>query len=214
MLPVLAALVPVAVTLGAAISEFELDSRIAWVGGALVYGASPYLTAVSLLAAGASGASVVVAVLVLTSRGVIYSTALLSRMRGQPAWFRWTAPYLLVDPLFALVTARTTEDDASERVRWYYLGAGLAIWIAWMPSLAAGMLAGPVLPRNAGLDFALTALLIAFLVPGLRSSPAVGAGVVGGLVGATAAKLPGGAGLALATLAGTVVAIVMDRGSR
>ena len=182
-----------------------------WVAGALVYGASPYLTAVSLTAAGASGVSVVLAVLVLTSRGVIYSTALLSRMRGQPGWFRWAGPYLLVDPLFALVIARTTESDSPARVRRYYLGAGLAIWLVWMPSLAVGLLAGPVLPRSAALEFALPALLIAFLVPGLTSRPALAAAAVGAAMGAIAVGLPGGAGLALATVAGTLAAIATER---
>ena len=212
--PVLVALAPVAITLGATLGDLHVDSRVTWAGGALVYGASPYLTAVSLLAAGASGLSVVLAVLVLTSRGVIYSAALLSRMRGQPAWFRWAGPYLLVDPLFALVVSRTDERDPSEWVRWYYLGAGLAIWLVWMPSLAIGLLAGPVLTRNSGLDVALTALLIAFLVPGLRSRPALVAAATGVAVGAAASALPGGAGLALATLAGTLAADATERAVR
>lgn len=212
--PVLVALAPVAITLGATLGDLHVDSRVTWAGGALVYGASPYLTAVSLLAAGASGLSVVLAVLVLTSRGVIYSAALLSRMRGQPAWFRWAGPYLLVDPLFALVVSRTDERDPSEWVRWYYLGAGLAIWLVWMPSLAIGLLAGPVLTGNAGLDFALTALLIAFLAPGLRSRPALVAAATGVAVGAAASALPGGAGLALATMAGTLAAAATERAVR
>lgn len=66
-----------------------------------MYAGAPYITAVSLLGAGASALAVVTAVWIQTARGVVYCAGLATRMRGQPAWFRWAGPYLLVDPLFA-----------------------------------------------------------------------------------------------------------------
>ncbi|MPZ98610.1 MAG: branched-chain amino acid permease [Dehalococcoidia bacterium] len=211
MVPVLVALIPIAVTLGASVAASGLDPRIGWTGAALVYGASPHATAVAMLSNGAAAAAVVVAVLVLGARSVIYSVGLVSRMSGQPAWFRWTAPYLLVDPLFALVTSRTTERDSPRWVRWYYLGAGLAIWVTWMPALGLGTVVGPVLPGNEGANFALPALLIAFLVPGIRSRPALAAVVVGGLTGAAGGGLPNGLGLALGAIAGTAAGVLCER---
>ncbi|MDA1062408.1 MAG: hypothetical protein O2895_05835 [Chloroflexi bacterium] len=58
---------------------------------------------------------------------------------------------------------------------------------------------------------ALPALLIAFLVPGLRSRSAVAAAVVGGVVAAGMSALPGGAGLALGTVLGVVAAVLVER---
>ncbi len=211
MAPVLLALAPVAVTLGASVSSAGVERWLAWLGGAIVYGASAHATAIALLGSGASGVAIVTAVLVLTSRGVIYSAGLMSRMQGQPAWFRWAGPYLLVDPLFALVTTKTSDRDSVGYIRWYYLGAGLAIWLTWLPALALGIWGGPVLPRNAGFDFGLTALLIAFLMPGLKSRPAVTAALVGAGVGIAGRGLPGGAGLLLATVAGSAVALTFEQ---
>jgi len=213
MSPVLLALAPVALTLGAGIAAAPIDARIAWVGAIFVYAASAHATAIAMLGGGAAGPAVVLAALLLTTRSIIYSAGLVTRMQRQPGWFRWTAPYLLVDPLFALVTSRTDEEDDPWVVRWYYLGAGLAIWVMWMPAMALGIVLGPVIPNGPALRFALPALLIAFLVPGLRSRPAVVAAAVGAVVGAAMSGLPGSAGLVLATVLGMAAAVFLERRS-
>jgi predicted branched-subunit amino acid permease len=214
MAPGLVALLPLALALGASIAASPVDDLVGWLGAALVYGASAHATAVSMLAAGAAGGAVVLAVLVIMARSVIYSAGLVSRMRGQPAWFRWSAPYFLVDPLYALVVTRTGEGHGAAWVRWYYLGAALAIWLMWMPSVAAGVLLGPVLPGGAGMAFALPALLITFLVPGINSKPALAAAAVGGAVGALGSAWPGGLALLLGTAFGVAVAVAFERRSR
>ena len=211
MAPVVAALVPLALLLGATIAESPIDSGVGWAGAALVYAGAPCITAVSLLGAGASALAVVTAVWIQTARGVVYSAGMATRMRGQPAWFRWAGPYLLVDPLFALVTSGTSEPGSARELRWYYLGAGLAIFLMWMPTVALGILLGPALTRAAWIEFALPALFIAFLVPWFARRPALVAAAVGGVVAAAALALPGGQGLLLGAVAGMVAALTYER---
>jgi len=211
VLPVLLGLAPLAITVGASVAASPVDNRIGWTGAVLVFGASPHLMALTMLGAGAAGVATVMAVLVLSARNVIYSAGMVSRMSGQPAWFRWTAPYFLVDPLYALVADRTDADHTTFWVRWYYLGAALAMWVMWIATIALGVLVGPLLGSSAALDFALPALLIAFLVPALRSRPALAAAVVGGLVGAAASGLPSGLGPALGAALGTAAAVLYER---
>jgi predicted branched-subunit amino acid permease len=208
--PAVFALVPVALALGASIDASPVDDRIGLAGAVLVYAASAHATAVAMLGTGAAGFAIVLTVFVLTVRGAVFSVGMVSRMRQQPAWFRWIAPYLLVDPLYADVTARTTEEDLPEWFRRYYLGAGLAIWLMWLPTVTAGVLLGPVLPRSAAIDFALPALLVAFLIPGLRSRPAVAAALAGGAI-ALLELLPGGLNLIVASGIGVAVAMAVER---
>ena len=44
------------------------------------------------------------------------------RFQGQPAWFRWVGPYVLIDQVFALTQVKDLSDDAD--FRRYYLAAG------------------------------------------------------------------------------------------
>lgn len=213
-LPVAVALVPGALALGALVATSAVGSWTGWIGGVLVYGASAHAAVITLLSQGAPATAIILAVLVLGGRGVIYSAGLVSRMKNQPAWFRWAGPYLLVDPLFALVVEHTSNETPAQWTRYYYLGAGLAIWALWIPGIALGAAAGPLLPENAGLAFALPALQISFLVPGIRSMPAAVAAVVGGVAGATLAEMPGGIGLFVGTLAGAAAGLLAEGADR
>ncbi len=213
--PILAVIALLGLLVGAAVAEAPLSNSTGWLGAAMIYAASAHLVAVSLLGAGASAIAVVTAVLLINARGLVYSAALAPAMRGQPGWFRWTGPYFLVDPLFALTAARLQragdEDDDGESLRWHYLGAALAMWLVWMPAVTLGILAGPALPNMESIAFAVPLVFLAFLVPGINSRTAVVAVAAGGAVAVLSVGLPGGVGLLVGTAAGTVAACLSER---
>lgn len=208
--PAIAALLPVALALGASVGASPIDDRAGFLGAPLVYAASAHATAVAMLGNGASGFAILLTVFVLTARGVVYSVGIVSRMESQPAWFRWAGPYFLVDPLYLVVTARAPDEDTPSSFRRYYLGAGLALWFMWVPAVAIGILLGPLLPRSDAIGFALPALLVAFLITGLRSRPAVAAALAGGAV-ASAGLLPGGANLIAGAALGVAAGLAAER---
>ncbi|MEE8422662.1 MAG: AzlC family ABC transporter permease [Dehalococcoidia bacterium] len=205
------ALMPLGLLAGASVAESSVRNDVGLLGGVLIYGASAHITAVSLLGAGVSGLTVVAAVVVINARGLVYSAALARHMTGQPAWFRWWAPYLLVDPLFALVSRRGDSHGWGDEIRAYYLGSGLTMLIAWIPVMTVGVLVGPALPEAEWIDFAIPALFIAFLVPGLKGPSSYIAAGTGGAVALVALGMPGGVGLLVATLVGTVVGSLSER---
>ena len=67
-----------------------------------------------------------VAVLVINSRHIMYSAALASAFREQPRWFRWLAPWFLVDQIFALASVRPSHDPDS--FRGYYLSCAVVFF--------------------------------------------------------------------------------------
>lgn len=127
--------------------------------------------------------------------------------RGQPRWFRWLGPYLLVDQVFALTSVKTVEAD---HWRAYYLGAGTLIWVVWQISVWLGIVLGPVLPEALDLSFTVPALFIGLLVPTLRTRPAVAAAVTGVLVTAANPGIPSRGGILIGGLAGVIVGTVLD----
>jgi predicted branched-subunit amino acid permease len=211
MLPLVVALTPLGLLAGASVAESPVANDVGLLGGAMIYGASAHITAVSLLGAGATGLAVVMAVAVINARGLVFSAALSMHMQRQPAWFRWWAPYLLVDPLFMLVSRRGESHGWGDGLRAYYLSAGLTLWTAWVPIMAAGVLIGPALPEAEWIDFAIPAVFVGFLVPGLKSRGSVIAAATGGAIALAAIGLPGGVGLILATLVGAVVGGAAER---
>jgi predicted branched-subunit amino acid permease len=210
-LGVLGGLAPLGGARGAAVSDATLHAGIGLLTSPLLFGASLQLTALSLLSGGASLFSVVVAIAIVNGRSVFYSASLRSRLGPQPRWFRWSGPYLLVDPLFALVGQRADRAPlAPEEIRRYYLAAGLTIWCGWQAFVATGALVGPAIPPWLGLEFAVPALLIGLLVPGLRCRTSLVAAGAGFGVALAAAGLPSGLGLLVAGAAGALIVSIRE----
>jgi cyd operon protein YbgT len=66
------------------------------------------------------------------------------------------------------------------------------------------------MPQDVPLSYALPLTFIALLVPGLRSRPAIGAALVGGIAGAVFFQLPYKLGLMLAALLGILAGIWLE----
>jgi predicted branched-subunit amino acid permease len=210
MAPLILALTPLGLLAGAAVAESPLRNDVGLLGGVFIYGASAHITAVSLLGVGAGSFAVLAAVLVIQARGLVYSAALAEHLRHEPTWFRWAAPYLLVDPLFALVSRRA-DSHGHDGLRAYYLGAGLALLGAWVPVMTLGVMVGPTLPQAEWIDFAIPALFVAFLVPGLNGPSSWIAAATGGAAALLVMGVPGGLGLVVATVAGAATGMVSGR---
>ena len=209
-LPAVAGLAPLALALGAAVSRSPLPALTGWLTAPLIYGASAQFAALSLLGAGAAAISVLLNVAVVNARVLFYSAALRPMFRDQPRWFRFAGPYLLVDPLFALMGARADRFVNPRDTRQYYLAAGLAIWVSWLVMIAAGVALGSAVPNGVALEYAVPALLIGFLVPAIRANGALAAAGVA----IAAVALPwdgGGAGLLVAGMAGAAAGAFIDR---
>jgi predicted branched-subunit amino acid permease len=152
--------------------------------------------------------------LAINARFLIYSAALSRTWRDQPRWFRWLAPYFLVDQLFALVGAQEGEGRDPAWMRGYYLAGAAVLWVTWLLVVAIGAAAGPVLPARQALAFASPALLTALVVPALRGRPALAAGLVASAVAVAARPWLGSGALLAAAAAGMLAGRIAERGGR
>lgn len=208
-IPAILGLAPLGLALGAAIAKSHVSPLTGWATGPFIYGASAQFAALDMLGRGAAAIAVVSTVAVINARSLFYSASLRDTLRNQPRWFRWTGPYLLVDPLFALVSERAgayREDPGG--LRGYYLGAGGGIWATWLVFIAAGIALGASVPGGPGQRYAASALLIGFLVPAVRSRSSLCAVVVSV---ALAASVDGSLGLLVAGGGGALAGALLDR---
>jgi predicted branched-subunit amino acid permease len=140
----------------------------------------------------------------------MYGAALEPHFRGQPAWFRWLAPVLIVDQTFAVATAGSTHRP--QLFRRYWLTLGLTVLTGWVLAIAVGMLVGPALPEGLPLDSAATSCLIGLLVPRLSDRAALVAALTGATVAAFASALPAGLGVLTGTVVGLLAGAWCTRG--
>ncbi|MGE5594754.1 MAG: AzlC family ABC transporter permease [Hyphomicrobiales bacterium] len=207
--PAILGLAPLGLAVGATAASSPVARLTGWMTAPLLYGASAQLAALAALGCGAAGASLVSTVAVINARSLFYSASLRRPYAQQPRWFRWFAPYLLVDPLFALVSAEERLAARPGDVRRYYLAAGGAIWATWLVFMAAGIALGSRMPSGGAIRYAVPALLIGLLAPALRKRAARVAAVSAAVV--VFWTPTGGAAHFMAGAAGSVVGALSQR---
>ena len=87
-LPVIVPAIPFGLIIGITVAETDVPNLAGFLTGSLIFGGAAQLVAITLLAAGATGAAALTAALVVNLRHVMYSGALVPRFRTQPRRFR------------------------------------------------------------------------------------------------------------------------------
>jgi predicted branched-subunit amino acid permease len=207
------AIVPLGVALGVALGALAVDAAIAWSSAPLMVAGASQLVLFSQLDSGSSAVAAGVAAVLLNSRFIVYGAALAPRFgTGQPTWFRWLGPHYIVDQTYAMTLAGVDDDDGDDAFRQYFVAAGTALWAVWCCSVGLGILLGPMLPTQLGLEFVLPATFVALIVPGLSRRSEV----LCALLGATVATLGIDSTTTMATAAvvGAVIGWTTNRGRR
>jgi predicted branched-subunit amino acid permease len=210
--PLLLGLLPFGLAIGAAVAASPVDDLVGWATAPALFSGGVQLTTVELLGAGASMVTIVVSVLVLTARFAVYGATLAPTLEGQPRWFRWLAPYFVVEPVVTVASEPEAQQRGPVQRRWHYLGAASALWVMWCGSVAAGVVAG--VPRELALDFAAPLCLLALLARRMRGGGSRIAAVVGGVAALLVVVTPIGVAVAIAIVAGSAVGVVTKGSAR
>lgn len=201
---------PFGFIVGVAMTQSAMPTWVAWLTSPLIFAGASQLGVITL-AGNATLWGVIVAGLVINLRHVMYAAALAPPMQRQPRWFRWFAPFLLIDQVFALVTLRLTESpttsaiaDSPAALRRYYLGVGGFFFSSWLAVSSLGMVVGPVIPESWQLEFAIPVLFVGMVLIAVDKLPQAVAAVVGAAVGLATAGLQDRLGILVGAVAGIV----------
>ena len=211
--PALIALAPLGVVVGVTVHQTALNTLVGVGGAPTVFAGTAQLSILTLLQSGAGALPIIASVSLINARIVLYAAVLEPQFRDQPRWFRWLGPHFLVDPTFALATARHDLSSA-ERFRRYWVSMGGLFVLAWTGLVAVGAAVGQALAGLAPvLAFAPVAVFLPLLVPRLENRPglvaAVAACVVTGVAAATGV-LPAGTPVLLGAVAGVLAAVLVE----
>ena len=119
--------------------------------------------------------------------------------------------YLLTDQAYAATITRFDEGQTREPdKRWYYLGVGLAIWVAFQAATMTGVFLGALMSDGLSLDFVLPLIFIGLAVPTIKSLTTGAAAISAGVAAIFFAALPLNLGLISAALVGVLGGLVAE----
>jgi 4-azaleucine resistance transporter AzlC len=208
--PLLLGTMPFGLIYGVLAVQAGLSWPLAQALSVIIFAGSAQFIAAPLLGAGASGLVIVLTVFIVNLRHALYSASVAPYVRGLPAAWKWLLSYLLVDEAYAVAIQHYEQHDATDNKHWYFLGAGLALWLTWQLSCAAGIVLGSGVPASWGLDFALALTFIAIVVPMLKDRASTAAALAAGVVAVLAFAAPYKTGLILAAFAGIVAGMLAE----
>jgi len=204
VLPMMPAIIPFALVSAFAAREAGMSLVEAMGLATIVFAGASQIAFAQLLGSGAVAPVILLTVLVINLRMVMYSATLAPHLKGEPAWRRALASYILTDQAFALSLNRYTEDPEQPHRPWFFLGTAIPLWVAWQGITLLGLVAGTQVPPEWGLEFTVPLVFLVLLVPAVRDRPTAEAALVGGTVAVLMASLPYNLGLILGAMSGIV----------
>lgn len=181
MLPLNLAVLPWGLLCGSLAIQNGFTALEAQLMSILVFAGSAQLVAVELMAKEASLLTLVVTTFIISARHLLYGLAIRNKMIDKPLKWRGPIAFFLTDELFAFSHHHRAYQGRLRLV--YALVAGGSFYLAWNVWTFFGIVAGQFLPdlTNLGLDFAIAAIFIALVVPGVSNLPVLCACLVSGL---------------------------------
>ena len=133
---------------------------------AIIFAGSIQLVGMAMVKAGAGLSTLLLTTLILTSRHLLYSATLRSRISHLPLAQRLLLGFLLTDELFAVSSHQTRRQFHF----WYAFGAGFSFYLIWQLASLAGIVLGQTIPdlNSYGLEFAVAATFIAIIIPTIK----------------------------------------------
>lgn len=212
-LPLLLGVTPFGLAYGAYAVETGLSAGLAQSMSWIVFAGASQFVGTRLIAEGAPGAIVVLAVTLVNLRHMLYSASIAPRVEHLARGWRWLLAYLLTDEAYAVAIRRYSRDGdgAPPNAHWYFFGTALALWACWQVSTAAGVWVGTAVPASWQLDFALPLTFLAIVVPALRDRASLVAACVAGAVALAGYEWPYSTGLFVAAVAGIALGLAVER---
>lgn len=176
----------------------------------IIFAGSAQFIVAQFIGAGAPAALIIITGFVVNLRHALYSASVAPYVERLSVGWKLALAYLMTDEAYAVAIAHYRQPGTVAKRHWYFLGAGLALWISWQISTAAGLVLGAQIPASWSLDFALPLTFIAIIVPTLRDRASLATALLAGVAAVFFAGLPLKSGLLLATAVGVGCGVWLD----
>lgn len=208
--PILLGGLPFGMIYGVSAISAGMPASIAQAMSSIVFAGSAQFVIAQLTAAGPSSLVIILTGFIMNIRHMLYSASMAPyTSKLNPIW-KWLLAYLLTDEAYAIAILHYQKTEDKQELHWYFLGAGLALWIDWQLSTAAGIFLGGQIPASWSLDFTAPLTFIALVVPNLKDRASTLAALAAGLTMLLVAHMPLNLGIAVAALVGIAVGLLLE----
>lgn len=208
--PLLIGVFPFGLIYGALALNAGVPTAAAQAMSSIVFAGSAQFITAQLVHESTPGFVIVLTIAVVNLRHMLYSASLAPYVASLPTRWKVLLSYLLTDEAYAPTIIHYENEGITRSAHWFWLGAGLSLWLIWQISTALGIFLGAAIPESWSLDFALPLTFIAMVVPVLKNRPAISAAIAAGVVALIGFSLPYRLGLILAALVGILIGIILE----
>ena len=208
-LPLFIPALPFAFVFGVVVAEAGIPKWLGWSSSPIIFGGAIQVTLFTLIGEGASVAAAVSAALIVGARHMLYSVTLAPKFQNQPSWFRWIGSYVLIDQVFVLSQIKPIDEPVA--FRRYFLSAGFTFWTLWMICTALGVVLGPAIPPEWGVEFAAPVLFVSLMMAASDRRDKLAAAGLAMTTTYLSAGLPNRAGILVAVISAVVVMMLFRK---
>ena len=169
MIPIIPAVLPFGLIMGAIGSTAELSGIELSALNILVFAGASQLVAVDLLMKDVPSSVIIITGLVINLRMILYSVSLSEILKDTSITTKTIGAYLVTDQAYAVYTANSNELNTGQEKVAFYLGAAMCMSFFWQLFVLIGFIFGNFLPASLNLDFAVPLSFIALAMPTLRN---------------------------------------------
>jgi 4-azaleucine resistance transporter AzlC len=210
-LPILLGVTPFGMIYGVLAAGAGLSTLDAQAMSAVVFAGSSQFMLVQLVELGTPALMMILTGFVINLRHALYSASIAPYTRHLSTAWKALLSYLLTDEAYAVAVMRYRDADEIKYKHWFFLGAGLALWLCWQISTAAGIFLGAQVPPEWGLDFTLALTFIAIAVPAISNRPSLASALSAGVTALLTWNLPYKLGLIASALVGIGVGLWSEK---
>ncbi len=208
-LPLFIPALPFAFVFGVVVAEAGIPQWLGWSSSPIIFGGAIQVTLLTLIGEGASVAAAVSAALIVGARHMLYSVTLAPKFQNQPAWFRWIGSYVLIDQVFVLSQIKPIDEPVA--FRRYFLSSGFTFWTLWMTCTALGVVLGPAIPPEWGVEFAAPVLFVSLMMAASDRRDKLAAAGLAMTVTFLSAGLPNRVGILVAVISTVIVMMLLRK---
>jgi 4-azaleucine resistance transporter AzlC len=214
-IPITLGVLPFGLIYGVLAASAGLPPMLAIASSSIVFAGSAQFIGAQLIGASAPALVIWLTTFIVNLRHLLYSTSLAPQTTHLSRPWRWFLAYLLTDEAYVVTALHYQDEKVPLRHKhWFWVGAGLTLWVTWQLSTAAGVFFGTQLPSNWSLDFTLALTFIGMVVPLCHERPNLAAALTAGLVAVFTFSWPYRLGLMVAAVAGIAAGVIVESRQR
>jgi len=202
--------VPFGMIYGVVAVNAGMPVPIAQAMSAVVFAGSAQFASAQLVAGGVPTLVMIMTIFVLNLRHALYSASIAPYTKHLSIGWKAGLSYLLTDEAYAVAILHYERPGDYRNRHWFFLGAGVTLWLFWQASTVLGIFLGTVIPTSWSLDFTLALIFIVIVVPLIRDRAALAAALVSGVVAILAYPLPYKLGLVFAAICGITAGLLVE----